>query len=107
MKGYKKSLEKFIEYVFDKYAEDEEVQNFQATYFIRKQEKLAKKQQKTAIIDTPAQKVIKISSETARLCRRMILDTMGTLLFFNCSDELITNLKAIYNELGGNFGEGL
>lgn len=94
MKGYRKELRKFIEYVLSKYGKDEEVKSFRATYETHKAE-LERKRETKAVATTT-----KISLETAKLCRDLIIFELTKQSIMNYANiEYLTRLQKANAEL--------
>lgn len=98
MKGYNKKLKNFIEYIFDKYAEDENVHNFQCVYFDKEREKEERKKAKQLlhIMANP----IKISRTTASICIKIIkCEITKNELLSNYTNGFMDRLQNAHNEL--------
>lgn len=66
MKGYRKELEKFIEYVIEKYGNDNYVSGFRNLYNERKKELEANASKRKA-------ERVSVSVETASVCQKLVL----------------------------------
>ena len=96
MKGYKKSLESFIEYVFERYGDDEYISGFKGIYNDR-QQKLVNK-----IPKRKADKVV-ISPETATICQKLVKVETERVKVFGGTKEYQKRLQVAEKELSGKF----
>ena len=106
MKGYRKGLNKFIEYVFEKYSKDEEVENFKTIYETRMVELETKK--KTLKVKGTSEPIVRISNKTAKLCRTLVVAELTKQSIIDCySKEYLSQLQLANEELISGYVERL
>lgn len=106
MKGYRKGLNKFIEYVFERYSKDEEVKNFKQIYEARKEELETKK--KTLKAERTSEPIVRISKRTAELCRTLVVAELTKQSIMGCySEEFLLQLQSANEELISGYVETL
>jgi hypothetical protein len=106
MKGYKKGLNKFIEYVFEKYSKDEEVENFKQIYEARKEELETKK--KALKVQVTSEPIVRISKKTADLCKVLVVAELTKQSIAGCySEEYLSQLQSANEELISGYVEKL
>lgn len=95
MKGYRKGLNQFIEYILKKYSKDKEVITFKTIYEAHK----VKIEEKKILSKTPIQ-TIKISKETAKLCHDLVIFELAKQKIMNIfNNEYLQKLKNANLEL--------
>lgn len=102
-KSYTKSLKEFIEYIFNKYKKDKNVNTFQEIYLSREQQKAQKRELKqlTNIIT----KSVKITNKTARLCSKLIKsELVKNELLKHLSEDFIDELEFAKSDLSEALG---
>lgn len=105
MKGYRENLKKFIEYVFSKYKKDNEVQNFQSVYFV--QEKRRQRRAEKGRVQSGEPKSVRIGSDTAKLCRKLVLlERNRELAFTHVETEHMKELNKAYEDLTASENRG-
>lgn len=95
MKGYRKGLNQFIEYILNRYSKDEKVKTFKTIYEARKVELETKKTLSRILTPT-----IKISKETAKLCHDLVILELTKQSIMNVfGNEYLQKLQKANNEL--------
>lgn len=98
MKGYNKSLKSFIEYIFNKYKRDENVQAFKSIYLYREEEQERKKILKKSM--PPVVKSVSITKETAQICSNLISSELyKESLLHQYTHEFVEKLNNAKTEL--------
>lgn len=98
MKGYNKQLKNFIEYVFKKYARDENVKQFRVVYDTKIQEQENRKAIKR--MTNLMTKSVKITLDTAIFCNKLVRNEIikGEILS-NYTDKFMEKLRFAHEEL--------